>query len=44
MASGVKHNVGGLVRDCEIDLRECVYKVSLYVIVLGSYDIVIGMV
>jgi hypothetical protein len=39
MASGVKQNVGGLVKDWVIDLGECVAKVSLYVKILGSYDI-----
>jgi hypothetical protein len=43
MASGVKQDVGCLVKDCEIDLDVCVAQVSLYVTVLGSYDIVIGM-
>jgi hypothetical protein len=43
MASREKQRVGGLVKDCEIDLGECIAKVPLYITILGSYDIVIGM-
>jgi hypothetical protein len=31
------------VKDCEIDLDECIAKAPLYIKILGSYDIVIGM-
>jgi hypothetical protein len=43
MASGVKQEVGHVVKHCEIDLDVCVARVSLYVTILGSYDIVIRM-
>jgi hypothetical protein len=43
MASGVKHKVGGKVMDCSINLGYFVMKVNLYVMILGSYDIVIRM-
>jgi microsomal dipeptidase-like Zn-dependent dipeptidase len=43
MASEVKQIVRGLVNDCEIDLRDYVAKVSHYIMILGSYNIVIGM-
>jgi hypothetical protein len=43
MASGAKQKVGGKVTDCSINLGDFVTKVDLYVTILGSYDIVIGM-
>ena len=43
MASGAKHKVGGKVTDCSLNLGDFVTKVDLYVMILGSYDIVIGM-
>jgi hypothetical protein len=42
MASGAKQKVGGKVMDCSINLGYFVMKV-IYVMILGSYDIVIGM-
>jgi hypothetical protein len=43
LASGAKQKVGGKVRDCKINLDECVASVNIFVTTLGSYDIVIGM-
>jgi hypothetical protein len=43
IASGSKHKVGGRVMDSSIDLGYFVMKANLYVMILGSYDIVIGM-
>jgi hypothetical protein len=43
MASGAKQKVGGKVTDCSINLGDFVMKANLYVTILGSYDIVIGM-
>jgi hypothetical protein len=43
MASGAKQKVGGRVTDCRINLGDFVMKSDLYVTILGSYDIVIGM-
>jgi predicted aspartyl protease len=43
MASGAKQKVGGKVTDCSINLGDFVTKANLYVTILGSYDIVIGM-
>jgi hypothetical protein len=43
MASGAKQKVGGKVTDCSLNLGDFVTKVDLYVTILGSYDIVIGM-
>ena len=39
----MKRNVGKMVRDCEVDLGVCKTKVSLYSMILGVYDVVIGM-
>jgi hypothetical protein len=35
--------VGGKVKDCNINLVDFVTNVNLYVTILGSYNIVIGM-
>jgi hypothetical protein len=43
MASGAKQKVGGKVINCSIKLGDFLMKVNLYVMILGSYDIVIGM-
>jgi hypothetical protein len=43
MDSGAKQKVGGKVTRCALNLGEFVTRVSLYVTILGSYDIVIGM-
>jgi hypothetical protein len=43
MASGVKQKVGGKVTGCSLKMGDFVTKVDLYVPLLGSYDIVIGM-
>jgi hypothetical protein len=43
MASGAKQKVGGKVTGCALNLGEFVTKVNLYVTILGSYDVVIGM-
>jgi hypothetical protein len=43
MASSAKQKVGGKVTDCIINLGYFVTKLDLYVMILGCYDIVIGM-
>jgi choline kinase len=43
MASGAKQKVGGKVTDCSLNLGYFVMKANLYVMILGSYDVVIGM-
>jgi hypothetical protein len=43
MASGAKQKVGGRVMGCALNLGEFVTRVNLYVTILGSYDVVIGM-
>ena len=43
MASGAKHKVGGKVTSCILNLGEFVTRANLYVTILGSYDVVIGM-
>jgi hypothetical protein len=43
MASGAKKKVGGKVMGCILNMGEFVTKANLYVMILGSYDVVIGM-
>jgi hypothetical protein len=43
MASEAKQKVGGKVMDCILNLGEFVTRANLYVTILGSYDVVIGM-
>jgi hypothetical protein len=43
MALGAKQKVGGKVIECSINLGDILVKANLYVTILGSYDIVIGM-
>jgi hypothetical protein len=43
MASGAKQKVGGKVTGCALNLGEFVTRVNLYVTILGSYDVMIGM-
>jgi ABC-type Fe3+-hydroxamate transport system substrate-binding protein len=43
MASGAKKKVGGKVKDFNINLGDFFKNVNLYVTILVSYDIVIGM-
>jgi hypothetical protein len=43
MASGAKQKVGGKVMSCTLNLGEFVTRANLYVTILGSYDVVIGM-
>jgi hypothetical protein len=43
MASGAKQKVGGKVTGYALNLGEFVTRVKLYVMILGSYDIVISM-
>jgi hypothetical protein len=43
MASEAKQKVGGRVTGCALNLGEFVTRVNLYVTILGSYDVVIGM-
>jgi hypothetical protein len=43
MASGANQKVGGKVTGCALNLGEFVKRVNLYITILGSYDVVIGM-
>ena len=43
MASGDKQKVGGRVTDYILNLGEFVTRANLYITILGSYDVVIGM-
>ena len=43
MASRAKQKVGGKVTGYALNLGEFVMRVNLYVTILGSYDVVIGM-
>jgi hypothetical protein len=43
MASGAKQKVGGKVTGCILNLGEFVTRANLYITILGSYDVVIGM-
>ena len=43
MASGAKQKVGGKVTGCALNLGEFFTRVNLYITILGSYDVVIGM-
>ena len=43
MALRAKQKVGGKVRGCVLNLGEFVTRANLYVMILGSYDVVIGM-
>jgi hypothetical protein len=43
MASGAKQKVGGKVTGYALNLGDFVMRVNLYVTILGSYDVVIGM-
>jgi hypothetical protein len=43
MASGAKQKVGGKVTGCALNLGEFFMRVNLYVTILGSYDVMIGM-
>jgi hypothetical protein len=43
MASRAKRKVGGKVTGCVLNLGDFVTRANLYVMILGSYDVVIGM-
>jgi hypothetical protein len=43
MASRAKQKVGGKVTGCALNLGEFVTRVNLYIMILGSYDVMIGM-
>jgi hypothetical protein len=43
MASRAKQKVGGTVMDCILNLGYFVTKENMYVMILGYYDVVIGM-
>jgi hypothetical protein len=43
MDSGSKQKVGGKVMGCILNLGEFVTRANLYVTILGSYDVMIGM-
>jgi hypothetical protein len=43
MASGAKQKVDGKVTGCSLNLGDFFTRANLYIMFLGSYDIVIGM-
>jgi hypothetical protein len=43
MESGAKHKVGGKVMGCALNLGDFFMRENLYVTILGSYDVIIGM-
>jgi hypothetical protein len=43
MASGAKQKVGGKVTGCILNLGDFVTKANLYITILRSYDVLIGM-
>jgi hypothetical protein len=43
MASRAKQKVGGKVTGCTLNLGEFVTRANLYITILGSYDVMIGM-
>jgi hypothetical protein len=43
MASGAKHKVGGKVTSFTLNLGDFFIRANLYVTILGSYDVMIGM-
>jgi hypothetical protein len=43
MASGAKQKVGGKVMGCAVNLGEFFTRFNLYITILGSYDVMIGM-
>jgi hypothetical protein len=43
MASGAKQKVGGKVTSCSLKLGDFFTKSNLYVTILRSYDVMIGM-
>jgi hypothetical protein len=43
IASGVKQSVGPLVNNCIVNIEDCVTKMNLYSMALGTYELIIGM-
>jgi hypothetical protein len=43
IASGAKQKVGGKVIDCSLNMGYFVMKANLYVMIVGSYDVMIDM-
>ena len=43
MASGAKQKVRGKVMGCALNVGDFFMRVNLYIMILGSYDVVIGM-
>jgi hypothetical protein len=43
MALGAKPKVGRKVTGCKLNLGDFVTRANLYVMILGSYDVMIGM-
>jgi hypothetical protein len=43
MTLGAKEKVGGKVTGCSLNLGEFVTRANLYIKILGSYDVMIGM-
>jgi hypothetical protein len=43
MASGAKQWVGRKVTGCSLNLGDFVTRTNLYITILGSYDVMIGM-
>jgi hypothetical protein len=43
MDSGAKQKIGGKVTGCSLNLGEFVTRANLYIMILGSYDVLIDM-
>jgi hypothetical protein len=43
MDSGAKQKVGGKVTGCTLNLGDFFTKANLYIMILGSYDVMMGM-
>ena len=43
LATGTKHKVSEIVKECEVNMNGLPMKVNLNILPLGSYDIPIGM-
>ena len=43
LATGTKHKVSEIVKECEVNLNGFPMKVNLNILPLGLYDVLIGM-
>ena len=43
LATGTKWKVSEIVKECEVNLNGFFAKVNMNILLLGSYDIIIGM-